>query len=72
VAIGILLALAVLEELAVSANSTKPVPPLVLELDWSTLLIALVGFLALTFAAAALLTRTAFRAPAAIRSPETA
>jgi hypothetical protein len=72
VAIGALLTLAVLKALAVSANSTEPIPPLVLDPDWTALAIALGAFLALTFAVTAVLTRTAFRARAAIRAPEAA
>jgi hypothetical protein len=71
-AIGAVLTLAVLKALAVSANSTEPVPPLVLDPDWTTLAIVLGGFLALTFGLAVLLTRTAFRGRAATRPAEAA
>ncbi|HET7857147.1 MAG TPA: FtsX-like permease family protein [Gaiellaceae bacterium] len=64
-AIGTVLTLAVLEALAVSANSTEPVPPLVLEPDWAVLAVAFAAFLALTVAAAVGVTRTAFRAESA-------
>jgi hypothetical protein len=60
-AIGSVLALAVLKALAVSANSTEPVPPLRLEPDWALLAVAFVLFVALTTAVAGLLTRSAFR-----------
>jgi hypothetical protein len=59
--IGAVLALAVLKALAVSANSTEPVPPLRLELDWALLAVAFAGFIALTMGVAGFLTRTAFR-----------
>jgi hypothetical protein len=71
-AIGTVLTLAVLEALAVSANSTEPVPPLVLEADWAVLAVAFAAFVALTVVAAGFLTRTAFRGQAALRSPESA
>jgi hypothetical protein len=71
-AIGAALTLSVLEALAVSANSTEPVPPLALELDWAVLAAGCAVFVALALAAAALLTRTAFRARAATRLPEAA
>jgi hypothetical protein len=60
-AIGTVLALVVLKAIAVSANSTEPVPPLRLELDWALLAVAFAGFVALTIAAAGFLTRTSFR-----------
>jgi hypothetical protein len=60
-AIGTVLALAVLKAIAVSANSTEPVPPLRLEPDWALLAVAFAGFVALTVVAAGVLTRTAFR-----------
>jgi hypothetical protein len=59
--IGAVLALAVLKALAVSANSTEPVPPLRLEPDWAVLAVALVVFVGLSTAAAGFLTRSAFR-----------
>lgn len=71
-AIGAALTLSVLEALAVSANSTEPVPPLALDLDWPVLAVGCGAFAALAVAAAALLTRTAFRARAATRLPEAA
>src|SRR4029453_18715910 len=55
-AIGTVLAVAVLKAIAVSANSTDPVPPLRLELDWALLGVAFFGFVVLTMAAAGLLT----------------
>jgi len=61
VLLGTTLAVAVLEALAVSANSTKPEPPLVLAPDWVALVIGLVLFAAAAAAVVALLTRTAFR-----------
>jgi hypothetical protein len=60
-AIGIVLALAVLKALAVSANSTEPVPPLQLDADWALLAVAFVAFVGLAVAAAGFLTRSAFR-----------
>jgi hypothetical protein len=60
-AIGTVLAVAVLKAIAVSANSTEPVPPLRLEPDWALLAVAFFGFVVLTMAAAGLLTRSAFR-----------
>lgn len=67
--LGAVLALAVLKALAVSANSTKPVPPLVLAPDWPVLIFGSLLFAALALGLVALLTRAAFReqtaAPAA-------
>jgi hypothetical protein len=71
-AMGTVLTLAVLEALAVSANSTEPVPPLVLEPDWAALGVAFAAFVALALVSAGILTRTGFRGQAAIRSPEAA
>ena len=61
VLLGTMLAVAVLEALAVSANSTKPEPPLVLAPDWVALVIGLALFAVAAAAVVALLTRTAFR-----------
>ena len=44
VLLGATLAFAVLEALAVSANSTKPEPPLVLAPDWLALVLGLALF----------------------------
>ena len=63
--IGTVLTLAVLESLAVSANSTDPVPPLVLEPDWAVLAAAFAALLALAVVAGAALTRAAFRSETA-------
>jgi hypothetical protein len=49
----------------VSANSTKPVPPLVLAPDWPVLILGFVAFAALAFGLVALLTRASFRERAA-------
>jgi hypothetical protein len=51
----------VLKALAVSANSTEPVPPLQLDADWALLAVAFVAFVGLAVAAAGFLTRSAFR-----------
>jgi hypothetical protein len=59
--LGAVLALVVLKALAVSANSTTPVPPLVLAPDWPALILGLVLFAALAVGLLALLTRAAFR-----------
>ena len=59
--LGATLAFAVLETLAVSANSTKPEPPLLLAPDWLALGLGLVLFAAAAALVVALLTRTAFR-----------
>ena len=69
-AIGGALTLAVVEALAVSANSTDPVPPLVLEPGWVALLLLLGIFVALALAVGGLQTRAAFRDSTAVRSPE--
>lgn len=61
VLLGATLAFAVLETLAVSANSTKPEPPLVLGPDWLALGLGLVLFGLAAALVVALLTRTAFR-----------
>ena len=63
--LGAVLALVVLKALAVSANSTKPVPPLVLAPDWPVLILGFVAFAALAFGLVALLTRASFRERAA-------
>jgi ABC-type antimicrobial peptide transport system permease subunit len=59
--LGAVLALVVLKALAVSANSTTPVPPLVLAPDWPVLILGFVLFAALAVGLLALLTRAAFR-----------
>jgi hypothetical protein len=69
-AIGGALTLAVVEALAVSANSTDPMPPLVLEPGWVALVVSLGIFVALALAAGGLQTRAAFRDRAAVSSPE--
>ena len=69
-AIGAALTLAVVEALAVSANSTDPVPPLVLEPGWSRLFLSLGVFVVLALVAGGLQTRAAFRDPAAVSSSE--
>jgi hypothetical protein len=71
-AIGAVLALAVLKALAVSANSTEPVPPLVLAPDWLTLALGCVLFLLLAFGVVGVLTRAAFREQAATPTAEAA
>lgn len=60
-AIGVALALVVLKALAVSTNSTEPVPPLVLAPDWPALLVGSVLFALLALGVLTALTRTAFR-----------
>src|SRR6266540_3952146 len=69
-AIGGALTLAVVEALAVSANSTDPVPPLVLEPGWVALFLSLGIFVALALVACGLQTRAAFRDRTAVSSPE--
>jgi hypothetical protein len=69
-AIGVVLTLAVVEALAVSANSTDPVPPLVLAPGWGALLLSLGMFVALALVAGALQTRAAFRDRTAVSSSE--
>jgi hypothetical protein len=71
-ALGAVLALVVLKALAVSANSTEPVPPLVLAPDWPVLLLGCVVFVGLALGVIALLTRTAFREQTATPTAETA
>jgi ABC-type antimicrobial peptide transport system permease subunit len=71
-ALGAVLALVVLKALAVSANSTEPVPPLVLAPDWPALLLGCALFVALALAVVALLTRSAFREQIATPSAEAA
>jgi ABC-type antimicrobial peptide transport system permease subunit len=70
VVLGVVLALVVLKALAVSANSTEPVPPLVLAADWPVLLLGCALFVALALGVIALLTRTAFREQAATPTAE--
>jgi hypothetical protein len=70
--LGAVLALAVLKALAVSANSTTPVPPLVLAPDWPGLIVGFVLFAALALGLVALLTRTAFREQTAEPAAEAA
>ena len=70
--LGAVLALAVLKALAVSANSTTPVPPLVLAPDWPLLVVGFVLFAALAFGLVALLTRAAFREQTATPAAEAA
>jgi ABC-type antimicrobial peptide transport system permease subunit len=69
-AIGVALTMAVVKAIAVSANSTDPMPPLVLEPGWAVLVLALGLFVMLALAAAAFQTRAAFRGDAAVGSPE--
>jgi hypothetical protein len=69
-AIGGALTLAVVEALAVSANATDPVPPLVVEPGWVALALSLGLFVALALVAGGLQTRAAFRDPTAAGSPE--
>jgi hypothetical protein len=71
-ALGAVLALVVLKALAVSANSTEPVPPLVLAVDWPVLLLGWVVFVGLALGVIALLTRTAFREQTATPTAEAA
>jgi hypothetical protein len=71
-AIGVALALAVLKALAVSTNSTEPVPPLVLAPDWPTLVLGLALFVLLALGVVALLTRAAFRERASTPAAEAA
>ena len=59
--LGAVLAVIVLKALAVSANSTTPVPPLVLAPDWPVLVLGFVVFAALAVGLVALLTRASFR-----------
>ena len=70
--IGTALTLVVLKSLAVSANSTEPVPPLVLAPDWRTLAVGWGLFVVLTLVVVALLTRAAFRGEGAMRTAEVA
>src|SRR5438034_10231439 len=60
-ALGAVLAAVVLKALAVSANSTEPVPPLVLAPDWPVLVVGCALFVALAFGILGLLTRASFR-----------
>ena len=69
-ATGIALTLAVVKALAVSANSTDPMPPLVLEPGWAVLILALGLFVGLALVVVALQTRAALRGEAAVGSPE--
>jgi hypothetical protein len=69
VLLGATLAFAVLETLAVSANSTKPEPPLVLGPDWLALGLGLVLFALAAALVVALLTRAAFREQAPAVEP---
>ena len=70
--LGAVLALAVLKAIAVSANSTAPVPPLVLAPDWPMLILGFVLFTALALGLVALLTRAAFREQTATPTAEAA
>ena len=70
--IGGALVLAVLKALAVSANSTEPVPPLVLAPDWRTLAVGCGLFVLLTLVEVGLLTRAAFREEGAMPTAEVA
>jgi len=70
--IGAALVLAVLKALAVSANSTEPVPPLVLAPDWRTLAVGCGLFVLLTLVVVGLLTRAAFREEGAMPTAEAA
>ena len=70
--LGVALALTVLEALAVSANSTEPVPPLVLAPDWGALAVGGAVFLLVTIAVVVLLTRAAFREQSAVPAVEPA
>jgi hypothetical protein len=69
VLLGAALALTVLEAIAVSANSTKPVPPLVLAPDWLGLVLGLVLFAVAAWVVVVLLTRAAFREQAPAPEP---
>ena len=70
--LGAVLALVVLKALAVSANSTTPVPPLVLAPDWPVLILGFVLFAALAVGLLTLLTRAAFREQTATPTAEAA
>ncbi len=70
--LGAVLALAVLKAIAVSANSTAPVPPLVLAPDWPVLILGFVLFTALALGLVALITRAAFREQTATPTAEAA
>ena len=70
--LGAVLALAVLKALAVSANSTAPVPPLVLAPDWPVLILGFILFTAIAFGLVALLTRASFREQTATAATEVA
>jgi FtsX-like permease family protein len=70
--LGAVLALAVLKAIAVSANSTEPIPPLVLAPDWPVLILGFVLFAALGLGLVGLLTRAAFREQTATPAPEAA
>lgn len=59
--LGATLAFAVLRTIAISANSTKPEPPLLLAPDWLALGLGLVLFAGVAALVVTLLTRTAFR-----------
>ncbi len=67
--LGATLAFTVLEAIAVSANSTKPEPPLVLAPDWLALLLGLALFVVAAAVVVALLTRSAFREQAPVPEP---
>jgi len=70
--LGVVLALVVLKALAVSANSTTPVPPLVLAPDWPVVILGVVLFAAVALGLVALLTRAAFREQSATPMAEVA
>jgi hypothetical protein len=70
--LGAVLALGVVKGLAVSANSTTPVPPLVLAAGWPVLILGFVLFAAFAAGLVALLTRAAFREQTAAPAAEAA
>ena len=72
VVLGVVLALVVLKALAVSANSTTPVPPLVLAPDWPLLILGFVVFAGVALVLVALLTRASFREQSATTTAEVA
>ena len=70
--LGVVLALVVLKALAVSTNSTTPVPPLMLAPDWPVVMLGVVLFAAIALGLVALLTRAAFREQSATPMAEVA
>jgi hypothetical protein len=69
--LGAVLALVVLKALAVSTNSTTPVPPLVLAPDWPVVILGVVVFAGVALVLVALLTRASFREQSATAMGET-